>query len=86
MSFRRRKNAEYGRELLRFINNQPECIVLSDYVEFILSHWDCLLNYTRTYRALADIATIMGTQTPDTPESRCKYAEILRTIATDWRS
>ena len=78
-----RKDAEYVRDIISEIEKHPEYIRFASITSLILSNWEWLNNFTRTYRLLSVLATMQNGIRNDA-ETRYNLVRILKEISMEW--
>ena len=78
------KDAGFVREVMGEIEKSPTYIRYSTITGIILSNWECLGNYTRTFRLLSAIASIAKWVQTDA-EKRFEFVQILKEISQEWK-
>lgn len=79
-----KKDSAYVREIIGEIEKSPTYIRYSTITGVILSNWEWLGNYTRTFRLLSAIASIAKGVQSDA-EKRFEFVQILKEVSQEWK-
>ena len=78
------RDIDYLEEIFSTVVNKTSYIRFTTLINILLENWECLSNYTRTYRFLTDIADMQKGIRND-EEARFNFVQILKEISVDWK-